>query len=219
MEHLKKLFLFSILLLSVSTARPEEVQLFNGRNLDGWVAEGVKEFVKEGQTFPVWSIKDGHLVCEGKGFGFLRYDKRKFADFLFHAEFRMAPGCNSGLGIRTGSFDPERSRATRPSFYAYEIQLFDDSGKPPTVQSSGSLYRYVAPRKNAILPAGQWNRIDIECAGPRIKVSLNGEKIIDIDQQTTPELRQKPLRGYISLQNHGGNIEFRDLLVRDLSRS
>src|SRR5271157_5140140 len=82
------------------------------------------------------------------------YDRRTFADFVFHVEFRMAPGCNSGLGIRTRSFDLARSRATRPSFYGYEIQLFDDAGKPPTVHTSGSLYRYVAPRKKAILPAG-----------------------------------------------------------------
>ena len=142
------------MLLSASAGLPDEVQLFNGKDLDGWVAEGVREFVKDGRTLPVWSVKDGHLVGTGKGFGFLRYDRRTFADFVFHVEFRMAPGCNSGLDIRTRSFDPARSLATRPSFYGYEIQLFDDAGKTPTVHSSGSLCRYVAPRKKAILPAG-----------------------------------------------------------------
>ena len=169
------------------------------------MAEGVTEFVKDGRTLPVWSVKDGHLVCTGKGFGFLRYHRRTFADFVFHVEFRMAPGCNSGLGIRTRSFDPARSRATRPSFHGFEIQLFDYAGKPPTVHSSGSLHRYVAPRKNAILPAGQWNSIDIECAGPRIKVTLNGEQIVDIDQQTIMELRQKPLEGSVCLQKSRRN--------------
>jgi len=205
------------MLLSASVGLPDEVQLFNGKDLDGWVAAGVKEFVKDGRTLPVWSVKNGNLVCTGKGFGFLRYDRRTFADFVFHVEFRMAPGCNSGLGIRTRSFDLARSRATRPSFYGYEIQLFDDAGKPPTVHTSGSLYRYVAPRKNAILPAGQWNSIDIECAGPRIKVTLNGELIVDLDQQTIPELRQKPLQGCVCLQNHGGNIEFRSLRIREIN--
>jgi len=122
-------------------------------------------------------------------------------------------------GIRTHSFDPARSRATRPSFYGYEIQLFDGAGKPPTVHSSGSLYRYVAPRKNAILPAGQWNSIDIECAGPRIKVTLNGEQIVYVDQQKMEALRQKPLEGCVCLQNHGGTIEFRELRVRVVNGS
>ncbi len=211
--HLSTLSTLVAMLLAPSASHSDEVQLFNGKDLDGWVAEGVKEFVQDGRTLPVWSVKDGHLVCTGKGFGFLRYDRRTFADFVFHVEFRMARGCNSGLGIRTRSFDPARSRATRPSFYSYEIQLFDDAGKPPSVHSSGSLYRYVAPRKNAILPAGEWNSMDVECDGLRIKVTLNGELIIDLDQSMVPELRQKPLAGYLCLQNHGGNIEFRSVRV------
>jgi len=205
--------------LLASAGLSDELLLFNGKDLDGWVAEGVSEYVKDGRTVPVWSVEDGHLVCTGKGFGFLRYDRRTFADFVLHVEFRMAPGCNSGLGIRTRSFDPARSRATRPSFYGYEIQLFDDAGKPPSVHSSGSLYRYVAPRKNAILPAGQWNSIDVECAGPRIKVTLNRELIIDVDQQSKEALRQKPLRGYLCLQNHGGNIDFRSVRIREIRRA
>ena len=184
------------LIVSAPAGELEDLVLFDGKSLDGWVAEGVSEFSKDGRTLPVWSVREGKLVCTGKGFGFLRYERRQFGDFVFHVEFRMAPGCNSGLGIRTRPFDPARSRATRPSFFGYEIQLFDDVGKPATTHSSGSLYRYVAPRKNAIRQAGEWNSIDVTCAGPRIKVTLNGELIIDLDQSTVPELRQKPLAGY-----------------------
>lgn len=93
----------------------------------------------------------------------------------------------------------------------------DDAGKPPSVHSSGSLYRYVAPRKNPMRPAGEWNTMEIECAGPRIKVVLNGELIIDVDQSTIPALRQKALAGSVCLQNHGGNIEFRSLWIRERS--
>ncbi len=182
------IILVPLLLVRISDA--DEVTLFNAKDLDGWVAEGVEDFTKDGRTVPVWSVKDGHLVCTGKGFGFLRYDRRTFADFVLHVEFRMTPGCNSGIGIRTRPFEPARSRATRPSFYAYEIQLFDDAGKPPSVHSSGSLYRYVAPRKNAILPAGQWNSADIECVGSHIKVTLNSEVIVEVDQATVEALRQ-----------------------------
>ena len=81
------------------------------------------------------------------------------------------------------------------------------------------MYRYVAPRKSAILPAGQWNSIDVECARPQIKVTPNGELIVDLDQSTVPELRQKPLAGYLCLQNYGVNIEFRSIRVRDLAGS
>jgi hypothetical protein len=192
------------------------LSLCNGKDLDGWVAEGVSTYEKDGETLPVWTVKDGHLLCTGKGFGFLRYDRREFADFVFHVEFRMAPRCNSGLGIRTRPFDPAKSRATRPSFYSYEIQLFDDAGKPPSTHSTGSLYRYVAPRRNPMRPAGDWNTIDVECVGPRIKVTLNGEPIVDVDQDDMPQLRGKPRKGYVCLQNHGGTIEFRSLRAREI---
>jgi hypothetical protein len=197
-------------------ADPAPVELFNGKDLSGWVAEGVVEYKDaDGQPRPVWSVRDGLLCCDGKGFGFLRYDRRQFADFVFHVEFRMAPRCNSGIGIRTGVFDPKKSRATRPSFAAYEIQLSDDAGKPPSKHSTGSLYRYVAPRVNPIRPAGEWNALDIECVGPRIRIAMNGQELTDVDQTAVAEIKAKPLKGYVCLQNHGGTIAFRNLRIEE----
>ena len=82
----------------------------------------------------MWSVEDGRIVCLGEGFGFLRYDRRQFSDFTVRVEYRFSPrqGANSqgnsGIGIRTERFDPNRSRETRPSYAAYEVQLLDDAG-------------------------------------------------------------------------------------------
>lgn len=190
--------------------------LFDGKSLDGWVAEGASETVIDGAPAPVWVVEDGQIVCRGKGFGFLRYKEREFDDFTFHVEFRMAPKCNSGVGVRTRPFDPANSRGTRPSLYSYEIQLVDDVGKAPDVHSSGSLYRYVAPRENALKPAGEWNALDVTCQGPRIRVVLNGKTIQDVDQREVAAIKDKPLRGYVCLQNHGGTIAFRSVEIRDV---
>ena len=96
-------FLAACSILWLAPARGDDgLPLFDGKDLDGWVAEGVKEFTgPDGRVQPVWSVRDGLLVCDGRGFGFLRYDRREFADFVFHVEFRMSPKCNSGLGVRT----------------------------------------------------------------------------------------------------------------------
>jgi hypothetical protein len=113
-------------------------------------------------------------------------------------------------------FDPKKSKDTRPSFYSYEIQILDDAGKPATKHSTGSLYRYVAPKVNSVRPAGEWNAMDIECIGPHLRITLNGEEIIKVDQRTIDEIKNKPLKGYVCLQNHGKKIEFRNLRIREI---
>ena len=126
----------------------------------------------------------------------------------------MSKGCNSGLGIRGVKYTG--SRKTRPSFAGYEMQILDDAGRKPGTHSSGSLYRYVAPRTNASKPAGEWNAVDIELRGPRIKITLNGQVIHDLDQTAIEKIKSKPTKGYFSLQNHGRRIEFRNIRVQEL---
>lgn len=98
---------------------PEPDVLFNGKNLDGWVAEGVKEFQKDGRILPVWSVANGHLVCTGKGFGFLRYDRRAFSDLLFH--LRVSHG--AGLQQRGGHSHPPVRCGQVAHHAAFVLQL------------------------------------------------------------------------------------------------
>ena len=187
--------------------------LCNGRDLEGWVVEGHPGSDRHDDGRPVWSVRDGEIVCDGKGFGFLRYDAAEFGDFTLHVEFQLSAGCNTGIGLRTRAFDPAESGLSRPSRYSYEIQLLDDAGQPPSTHSSGSLYRYVAPSVNAIKPAGEWNSIDVTCAGPRIRIVLNSRLLHDFDQNGLKETRGKPLAGSVCLQNHGGTVRFRRVRI------
>jgi len=191
----------------------EWIAAFNGKDLDGWVVEGTSIRKENEQTLPVWTVVDGEIRCGGGGFGFLRLD-RKVCDFEFQAEFQPVARANSGLGIRTVPY--RNVRQTRPSFAAYEIQLQDDFGKPADSHSSGSLYRYVAPTENAMKPAGEWNTVEVRCVGPRIVVILNGRTVQDIDQTKFPEIKDKPLCGYVSLQNHGSPCAFRNVRIKVL---
>ena len=157
-----------LLPLAPATAADGVHDLFDGKSLDGWVVEGPAKG-KTGR--PMWSVEDGRIACLGEGFGFLRYDRRQFSDFTLVVEYRFTPtqGANSqgnsGLGIRTGRFDPGRSRETRPSYAAYEVQLLDDAGSSPSAHGTGSLYRYKSPTANPARPAPEWNTIEVECAG------------------------------------------------------
>jgi len=205
--------------------------LFNGKDLDGWVVEGAQK-LPDGR--PVWRVEEGKIVCTaGKNaYGFLRYSRQTFRDFVLRVEYRFLPPTptnprgNSGIGIRTPPYDPKRSEATRPSYAAYEIQLLDDAGRPPNSHGTGSLYRYLAPRTNPAKPAPEWNALEITCRGPRIRVALNGQIILDADQRDIPDIsdkpkgvpapKDKPLEGYISLQSHTGTVEFRRVQIAEL---
>lgn len=195
------------------------IELFNGRDFTGWVIEGPAGGIERPDGSPVWRVEDGEIVCAGNRWSFLRYVGQRFADFEFQVEFVMAAGGNSGVGIRTGPIDLNDPQNSRPSCFCYEIQLLDDAGKPPSPFSSGSLYRYVAPKENAMRPAGEWNRLEISCRGPVIDVVFNGRKIHHFDQRTIEQTRHKPLEGHVCLQNHGHPVRFRNVRVRPLAES
>jgi hypothetical protein len=223
------LALLAFLLPHDSAGRADEFRhLFDGKSLDGWVVEGAAKGKSGGM---MWSVEDGRIVSLGEGFGFLRYDRRAFGDFTLRVEYRFTrapdaktPG-NSGLGIRTGRFDPARSRETRPSYAAFEVQLLDDAGKPPSAHGSGSLYRYKSPIANPTRPAPEWNTIEVACAGPRITIRLNGQTILETDQTEladvstkpagAPAPKDKPRSGYVALQSHSGRVEFRKVQIRE----
>jgi hypothetical protein len=190
---------------------PAFEEIFNGHDLNGWVVEGTSIRKQDDKTLPVWIAVDGEIRCGGGGFGFLRLD-RKLCDFVLQAEFRPEPRANSGIGIRTVPY--RNVRQTRPSFASYEIQLQDDAGKPADEHSTGSLYRYVAPTENAIKPAGEWSTVEIRCTGPHIEITINGRKVQDVDQSKIAQIKDKPLCGYICLQNHGSPCTFRNLKLQ-----
>jgi hypothetical protein len=217
MLHVRWFFVFvGFAVLAVNARAADFRDLFNGKDLDDGVAEGDKEYKDGDKTLPTWTVQDKMIHCAGKGYGFLRYAKEEFGDFTFHVEYRMAPKCNSGIGIRTVPFNPAKSTATRPSYACYEVQLLDDAGKPADKYGSGSLYRYVAPKENPVKPAPEWNTIDIECVGPKIKITINDKEVLNVDQSTIEEIKNKPLKGYVCLQVHGGVIDFRNVRIREI---
>jgi hypothetical protein len=212
--------------------------LFTGKDLEGWVVDGP---AKDKQGQEVWTVRDGLLHCSGKPENFIRYDRQEFGDFALRVEYRFAaapPNAkqsqkgNSGIGIRSGVYvyNPKKPLDTRPSWSAWEVQLLDDAGAKPSKSSSGSLYRYVAPTSNPVKPAPEWNTIEVECVGHHIKIIINGEKVVDADQRQIEDItskdrppsavapKDKALRGYICLQSHTGQVDFRKVQVREIAR-
>ena len=183
----------------------------------GWIVEGTANFERDGKQHPIWTVADHEVHCDGHGFGYLRYDK-PLKDFVVDVEFKTRPNVNSGVGIR-GKKYIEGVLKSRPSMVGYEVQILDDAGAPPSTASSGSLYRYNAPLKNAVKKAGEWNRLAITSKGTKVVVMLNDQKVQDFEQTSLPATAQKPLDGYLSLQNHGGVVTFRNIRLKELKSS
>jgi hypothetical protein len=101
-------------------------------------------------------------------------------------DFKISKGCNSGIFVRTDNpKDPVQT--------GIEIQVYDTAGKEKVGKNDGgAIYDLVAPSKNAMKPAGEWNHIEITCDKNKIKVVLNGEAIADMDLDQWTEAGKNP---------------------------
>jgi hypothetical protein len=187
------------------------VDLFATGDFSLWKIDGSNDSDRAQQA-KLWSISDGVIAAAGKKYGFIRYDK-KLCDFSCRLEYCLQRGGNSGVGIRGAIYQGGNSR---PSRSGYELQLLADAGRAPNNHSSMSLYRYVAPTENAVREPGEWNQLEITCRGPHITVILNGKTVQDVDQSQNEKIKNKPLCGYLLLQNHGAPVEFRHVRLKEL---
>jgi hypothetical protein len=190
--------------------------LFASGDLAGWVEEQHAFFKAKHPNVSTWAVKDGVVACDGSrgNCGFLRYE-RKLSDFALRLEYRMPPGCNSGVCVRVPAPYNGLPDETLPSRTGCEVQIQDDAGTGPSLSSSGALYGAVAPEANAARPAGEWNELEIVCRGPRLRVTLNGRVVQDVDQTEHGAIRDRKRAGYLMLQNHGSAVEFRNLRLKD----
>lgn len=164
-----------------------------------------------------FEIKEGVFHIPGtKVGGYLMYAGETFKDFELHIEYKVAAKANSGVFFRSNPQDPVQG--------GFEIQVFDDCGKPASDVSSGSLYDVATPMFNMSKPTGEWNSFDITCKGSLLVVVMNGWKIIDTDlaKMTMPigkfdtPLAQLPQDGHFLLQDHHGEVWYRNMLVKKL---
>jgi sugar phosphate isomerase/epimerase len=190
------------LLLKIRDQEERCKPIFNGRNLEGWV------MIEGGE----WNVQDSILVGHhGRNWstnpektGSWLSTKKPYSDFRLEVQFTINKGGNSGVMFRS-------AHEKNPSFTGYEMQIHDSPGRPPSKGGPGSLYAVIAPTKNMIRQAGEWNTATIIARGPKIVVEMNGEKIIDTEQT-------RSMRGYIGLQNHDdrSEVKFRNIRLEEL---
>lgn len=189
--------------------------LFDGTNMYEWTGNLVD-----------YKLNDGCIeVSEDTRFGGNLYTVNEYANFIYRFDFQLTPGANNGVGIRT----PMEGDA---AYVGMEIQILDcehEIYKDITpLQHHGSVYGIIPAREDhhsAFRPAGEWNSEEILADGDHIRVTVNGQVILDgnireatvngtADHKEHPGLFNK--KGHIGFLGHGSPLKFRNIRIKEL---
>jgi hypothetical protein len=178
--------------------------LFNGTDLTGWTKIGHES----------WTVENG--VIHGKGltpaYGYLETNK-DYRDFQLSLRFKCVGDGNSGVFFHTG-FKPGSVDTTQGTQFEIDCTMMHHTGGVYGENGRGWVV-WPAPENESVVRMGEWNDYLVEVVGNRYKSRLNGVPMVDF---TDPH--PSSFDGRIALQLHAGgkgNMEFKDLWIRDLS--
>lgn len=195
--------------------------LFDGASLAAWTSAPGSDWVVEDGVITLRNKTDGK-----EHNGAYLWTKEQYGDFVLELEFKVPEQANSGIFFRTASLDD-------PVYTGLEVQVANSYGKPALSRTgtAGAVYDLQAPSKNAVKAPGEWNRLRLECRGPKVAVDLNGERVVDMDLDRWTEANKNPdgtknkfsrpakdfaRRGWIGLQDHGRPVWYRAIRIRPL---
>lgn len=214
---------FLWLLASNATSQSAFVDLFNGRDLTGWVNVN---------TSPeTWYVENGELISTGLPHGVMRSEKQ-YENFILHIEWmHTEPGGNSGVFAWSKAIPRAGSRLPD----GVEVQMLEldwpklhirDGKVPPIAYVHGELFGVGGvttvpdnPRgersksiENRCKPRGEWNTYDVVAVDGTIKLSVNGKFVNGISKSSQR-------KGYLCLEAEGAKIHFRNIRIMELPSS
>ena len=204
--------LLATLLLGASTVRASEQgkwqALFDGRTLKGWVQRGgeARYHVDKGVIVGTTVLgTPNSFLCTEKFYG----------DFILELEFNVDSVLNSGIQIRSNSFEDYKNGRV----HGYQVEI-----DPSERAWSGGIYDEGRrgwlndlkdnPAAGQAFKQGEWNHYRIEAIGDRIRTWVNGVPAADLRDDMTAT-------GFIALQVHGSKTEglqvrWRHVRIQDL---
>lgn len=200
--------------------------LFDGRSLAGW--RGV-----DGGPPPAdWKINSDAIVAPGSKSWIV--SENEYRDFELELEWKVDAGANGGVVYGwAGATVPSSDGVRLP---APEYQIVDNSrhpnGKQP-ITAAASVFAMYEPSEDASKPAGQWNQARIVVRGASAEHWLNGKRVVSY-VRGSDDWKQRAARnqalgsqpgfsqagpGRIALQSYSGQIDYRNIRIRQLNAS
>jgi hypothetical protein len=180
------------------------VALFNGKDLTGWVEIGKEKWWVEGNTIHGQGIT--------QDYGYLR-TRQNYKDFHLSLRFKCEGDGNSGVFFRA-EFKPGTADVTQGPQFEIDCAVNQHTGGVYDVGRQWIVWP--APENETVIRQDDWNDYQLKVEGNRYVARLNGVVLVDF---TDP--KPKAEDGGIALQLHSGgrgNMRFKDIYIRDLSR-
>jgi hypothetical protein len=191
--------------LAMTAHAAEKIQLFNGKNLDGWTAVSSKQDVT---MEDVWDVREGLLHCKGTPAGYLKTDKT-YTSFLLHVEWRTIKKGNGGVLIRKTGPDKvwpksiECQLLTDNAGDIWNIDHFPMEVDPTRTHDRQTVKLHPSNEK----PIGgkkEWNTYDILMDGHNLTLMVNG-----VVQNTASDV--EIVAGNILIQSEGAEMEYQNI--------
>ncbi len=180
------------------------VQLFNGKDLTGWVEVGKEK----------WEVQEGVINgrAVSKEYGYLKTAK-SYKDFQLSLKFKCVGDGNSGVFFHV-DFKPGTPDVSQGLQFEIDCTLGQHTGG---IYGDGRAWIvWPTPENEIVVRRDDWNEYLVKVEGNRYISRLNGVPMVDF---TDP--KPKSFDGPIALQLHSGgrgNMLFKEIYIRDLSK-
>lgn len=206
--------------------------MFDGTTTDGWRNYGKETFPEQG-----WVIEEGALKCLGSGHGEaggkggdIIFNK-KFKDFHLKLEWKISEGGNSGIFYLAQELPGEPIWKSAPEMQVLDnVKHIDANLGKDGNRQAGSLYDLLPAKPQNAKPVGEWNEAEIMVYQGTVIHKMNGEVVVEYhlgtqewtDMIANSKFKDFPefgkyLEGYIGLQDHGNDVWYRNIKIKDLS--
>ena len=194
------------------------VDLINGTSLTGWKA------ANSPGNWQVVADPSGDVLT-GNGQRDNIFTTQQYENFELELEYRLQPGGNSGIWLRTPNDSDYGFNNARE---AMAISLLDDASPnwakyiQTSSQRTGGLYGITGPESTVVAEANRWHQVRVSLNGTNLVLVINGRQMLNVrlddEMATHPEYKGLGrTRGYIGLEDHGtGRVEFREIRIRKL---